>query len=99
MKSGERLIEALEAYEQEKISNETYQSLLQSNPETAPPPRHPLVIASGLSEKASEFYILHIVKSIKNSHLNESLLVLPFGHIKLLLECISVWIEKVVQLL
>ncbi|KAJ3254442.1 hypothetical protein HK103_007160 [Boothiomyces macroporosus] len=94
LKSGELLSEALVIWQKENEDFEKYQQMVKSNPDAAKPARHPIVISSGLKDKSPEEYILHVVNSIRPSHLNDALLTLPFHQVITLLECLAKLIEK-----
>ncbi|KAJ3314266.1 hypothetical protein HDV04_000632 [Boothiomyces sp. JEL0838] len=94
LKSGELLSEALIIWQKENEDFEKYQQMVKSNPDVAKPARHPIVISSGLKDKSPEEYILHVVNSIRPSHLNDALLTLPFHQVITLLECLAKLIEK-----
>ncbi|KAH9269191.1 hypothetical protein BASA83_008814 [Batrachochytrium salamandrivorans] len=54
---------------------------LKSDPNTAPPPRSPFVIATGRPDMLPEEYVLYVVGQIRSSQLDEALLVLPFTNV------------------
>ena len=66
-----------------------------SNPQVARPPRNPFTIQMGATELQPEECVLKVVNEIRYSHLNDALLTLTFSHVILLVECVSIWIERV----
>jgi hypothetical protein len=42
--------------------------------------------------------VLHIVKQVKRSQLNDALLALPFSIVMDLIKCISEWVSKVTNI-
>nr|KAJ3411954.1 hypothetical protein HK105_002485 [Polyrhizophydium stewartii] len=94
LKAGEKIMEALAVWEKERGDFDKYERLRVSNPNVAPPPRSPYVIATGKPDMLPEEYVLHVVSQIRSSHLDEALLVLPFALVIQLLTCVAMWIEK-----
>ncbi|KAH6560029.1 hypothetical protein BASA50_003229 [Batrachochytrium salamandrivorans] len=94
LKSGEKIIEALAVWEKERADFNKYDMLRIKDPNTAPPPRSPFVIATGRPDMLPEEYVLYVVGQIRSSQLDEALLVLPFTNVIDLLKCVSYWIQK-----
>jgi len=59
----------------------------------APPPFHPLLAALGKLSPAQ--YMLHVVKEIRSSDLDQALLVLPFSQVFSLFRYLEEWVRKV----
>ncbi|OAJ41906.1 hypothetical protein, variant [Batrachochytrium dendrobatidis JEL423] len=95
LKAGEKIIEALAVWEKERGDFDKYEKLRLKDPNVAPPPRSPFVIALGRPDILPEEYVLHVITLIRSSQIDEALLVLPFSNVIDLLKCISFWIEKV----
>ncbi|KAJ3055905.1 hypothetical protein HK097_008804 [Rhizophlyctis rosea] len=94
LKAGEKVIEALDVWEEERGAFDTYERVRKSNPDLAPPSRHPLVLATGKPDLSPEGFVLHVVERIRSSDLEEALLVLPFVKVVAMLKCLVVWTEK-----
>eukprot|EP00842_Homolaphlyctis_polyrhiza_P006869 jgi/Hompol1/771/HPOL_001371-RA len=94
LKAGEKIMEALAVWEKERGDFDKYESMRIKNPDVAPPPRSPFVIATGKPDMLPEEYVLHVVSQIRTSQLDEALLVLPFVLAVGLLKCVCFWIEK-----
>ncbi|XP_074648521.1 WD repeat-containing protein 3-like [Tubulanus polymorphus] len=93
VKSAEKLMEALELYKEEnaKLDEHAMECKL-SKKEIAPPPLHPLFMAYKVTTPSK--YVLMVLKKIKSSELEESLLVLPFSYVIDLLEILHHFLEQ-----
>lgn len=86
--AGERIIEALDIAAQDL-------ALIAANVggEKAPAPRNPIFSMYG--GIGAEEYVLKVVRSVQAAQLQDALLVLPFGKVVQLLECLDFWASKV----
>jgi U3 small nucleolar RNA-associated protein 12 len=89
LKSGELIQEAIRVYELEQKDWETYQRI-----GGAKPARNPFVIQRRLENEEPCKVVFEVIRSIRNSHLNDALLTLPFSQVLTLLTILSQWIEK-----
>ncbi|XP_072035883.1 WD repeat-containing protein 3-like [Amphiura filiformis] len=93
VKAAERIMEALELYKEEttKLKEHEIQCKLQKK-KLAPPKMHPLLEVYGnLTPKK---YFMQVLKKVKSSELEESLLVLPFNYILDLLPLLENYISS-----
>ncbi|GAA5891359.1 hypothetical protein JCM8208_002599 [Rhodotorula glutinis] len=100
--AGERILEALELAEIDRLAMSAYDDevALAPNAEAAkrvPFPSRNAVFAMYNNVSADE-YVLKIVKGIPAAQLQDALLVLPFGRVTQLIEHIDVWAHKGWQL-
>ncbi|KAJ3168666.1 hypothetical protein HDU88_001559 [Geranomyces variabilis] len=97
LKAGERIIEALDVWEEERRNFDQYERMKKA---AAPgvvvptPPRSPFVLATGHPDLSPEEFVLFVTQKIKASDMEEALLILPFAKVVALLKNIVVWIEK-----
>ena len=101
--AGERILEALELAEIDRLAMRAYEDevALAPNAEAAkrvPYPTRNAVFAMYNNVSADE-YVLKIVKGIPAAQLQDALLVLPFGRVTQLIEHIDVWAHRVRLLL
>ncbi|KAJ3108737.1 hypothetical protein HDU97_000135 [Phlyctochytrium planicorne] len=110
LKAGEKILAALEVWEEEKEGDRAYEAELDrwgrlpsSMRSGKPPqrqPRGPYILATmsgkGLDgkEDVAELYVLNVVESIRSAELEQGLMVLAFERILKLLEIIAVWTKK-----
>ncbi|XP_023931815.1 WD repeat-containing protein 3-like [Lingula anatina] len=93
VKSAEKLMEAVEVYREETAKYKDHEAECKRTGKELPPPQlHPLFQAYGVSTPAK--YVLEIIRRIKSSELEESLLVLPFSYIPDLLGLLSMFIDN-----
>ena len=89
VRAAERIMEAIEVYREERAKEEDFEEA-QKVDKTAPPPdKH--VILSTLNISASD-YVLDVIKKVRPSELEESLLVLPFHYICDILVLLNAWL-------
>lgn len=83
VKAAERIMEAIELYkkEEDKIKEMGEKAEL-----------HPILKAHG--DISPVRYVLEVLKKVKSSELEESLLVLPFSYVENLLTLIDVWMKN-----
>lgn len=91
--ASEKLIEALEVGIADLSQMNEWYTAKQSQPEIHMPPRDPLYMALG--GIPAEKHVFQIVESIKPSHLQDALLLLPFDKTVILLTFVDIWTEKV----
>ncbi|KAJ3011618.1 hypothetical protein HKX48_006726 [Thoreauomyces humboldtii] len=94
LKAGERIIEALDVWEEERRMFDQYERMKLADPNAPLPPRSPFVLATGKPDLTPEQYVLHVASKIKAAEIGEALLVLPFAKVTALLRNIVVWIER-----
>ncbi|KAI8820199.1 WD40-repeat-containing domain protein [Fimicolochytrium jonesii] len=94
LKAGERLIEALDVWEEERRNLDAYERVKAGNPDAVPPPRSPFIVALNIPDITPEGYVLHVAQKIRASDLDEALLVLPFAKVVALLKNIVAWIDR-----
>eukprot|EP01136_Pigoraptor_vietnamica_P030762 Opistho-1_new@90424 len=102
LKSGELLMEAIDVCEEESAKEKEY-ALAVADAERAaaakkakvvmpqPPVPHPLLTASGTSSGSE--YLLHVLRRIKATDIDDALLVLPFGYVSRLLPRVGEWLR------
>ena len=97
VKAAERIMEAIEVYREDQGKQQDYEESCKLD-KTAPPPEKN-VILSTLNISASD-YVLDVVKKVRPSELEESLLVLPFHYISDILLLLNDWLlnKKSVEL-
>ncbi|KAI9091554.1 WD40-repeat-containing domain protein [Phlyctochytrium arcticum] len=93
LKAGERLIEALDVWAEERATLDTYLELKKTNPDAQPLAPSPFIVATGKSDMAPEEYVLFVTQKIRSADLDEALLILPMSKAIALLKNIVVWIE------
>ncbi|KAI8911598.1 WD40-repeat-containing domain protein [Gorgonomyces haynaldii] len=91
MKAGDLLLESILVWEKERVDFDKYEEMLSQNKEIARPPRDALVYKYGGTDQTPEEFVLHVVKSIRPSHLNDALLALPFSQVCSLFMCLRTW--------
>ena len=104
VKAGEKIVEALELADLEWLKFEDFElaraALAKTRPQEAakmaPPPFHPLLAALGKLSPAQ--YMLHVVREIRSSDLDQALLVLPFAQVFSLFRYLEEWVRKVRRL-
>ena len=102
IKSGEKLIDALELIITEEENWKTYYKDVEKakqvgtkNAETSipKPPSNQLMLGKGPSE-----YLLHVMKAIRSSDLDEALLLLPLALVLKLISFLDIWVKQDVHL-
>ncbi|XP_063812950.1 WD repeat-containing protein 3 [Pseudophryne corroboree] len=79
VKATERIMEAIELHREESVKLEEHQALCRAAGKELPRKVHPILQACGNIPSAD--YVLDIIKKVKSSELEESLLVLPFSYV------------------
>ncbi|KAG9299604.1 hypothetical protein G9A89_020775 [Geosiphon pyriformis] len=93
LKSGEKIMEALDIADDDKSAWETFNKLkAKGQAPGSTPKRNPILIALG--NLTAEQYVLRTIEKIRSSELEESLLVLPFGKVVSLLSYLEIWASK-----
>ncbi|XP_062510752.1 WD repeat-containing protein 3-like [Corticium candelabrum] len=93
VKATERIMEAIELAKEETFKKKEHEALCKSTGKQVPPPiKHPLILASG--DLTHSQYVLGVVKKIRSSELDESLLVLPFSYVMDFLKLLNEWIQN-----
>ncbi|XP_029314804.1 WD repeat-containing protein 3 [Cottoperca gobio] len=93
VKAAERIMEALEIYKEENRKMEEYTYACQRAGNEIPPPRpNPILVAFG--NVSPTRYVLDVIRKVRSSELEVSLLVLPFPYIPELLKLFSSYIQQ-----
>ncbi|XP_064627988.1 WD repeat-containing protein 3-like [Lineus longissimus] len=80
VKAAERIMEALELYKEEEAKLEQHEAECKAKgKELPPPPLHMMLVAFRASTPKE--YVMNVLKRVKSSELEESLLVLPFSYV------------------
>lgn len=97
VKAAERIMEAIEVYREDRGKQQDYEEACKLD-KTAPLPDKHIILAT-LNVSASD-YVLDVVKKVRPSELEESLLVLPFHYISDILVLLNEWLlsKKSVEL-
>ncbi|XP_056289590.1 WD repeat-containing protein 3 [Pseudoliparis swirei] len=92
VKAAERIMEALELYKEEdqKMEEHKYASMTAVN--KLPPPR-PNPILAALGNISPARYVLDVIKKVRSSELEVSLLVLPFPYVPQLLRLFNGYMQ------
>ncbi|CAH1798543.1 unnamed protein product, partial [Owenia fusiformis] len=93
VKAAERIMEAIELYKEETAKIEEARAVAKtSGKEYVAPSLHILFTAHKAA--TPEQYVMTVLKKVKSSELEESLLVLPFNYVMDLLKLLNIFIEK-----
>lgn len=93
VKGAEKIMEALELYKEETAKLEQHElECKQKGKELPPPAQHPMFIAYKVSSPAR--FMLEMLKKVRSSELEESLLVLPFSYVIDMLKVLEVFIDS-----
>ncbi|KAL7881715.1 hypothetical protein AOLI_G00085630 [Acnodon oligacanthus] len=93
VKAAERIMEALELYRKEsKMLEEHTAACKAEGKELPPPPTNPILMAYGNISPSR--YVLEVIKKVRSSELEVSLLVLPFPYIPDLLSLFNTYIQQ-----
>ncbi|KAJ7317722.1 hypothetical protein JRQ81_003884 [Phrynocephalus forsythii] len=79
VKAAERLMEAIELYREETAKLEEHKAICKAAGKEVPLPVNPILQAYGNISPSA--YVLEVLKKVKLSELEESLLVLPFSYV------------------
>ncbi|KXJ05484.1 WD repeat-containing protein 3, partial [Exaiptasia diaphana] len=91
VKAAEQLMEAIELFREETAKMVDYQAALKSNPKAVSHPVNPILKAYG--DLSPSQYVLHVLKRIRSSELEEALVVLPFDYVCDFLRLVDNWIK------
>lgn len=93
VKAAERIMEALELYKEESRKLEEYKLACQTAGNELPPPQpNPILVAFG--NVSPSRYVLDVIKKVRSSELEVSLLVLPFPYVPELLTLFNSYIQQ-----
>ncbi|XP_058479073.1 WD repeat-containing protein 3 isoform X1 [Solea solea] len=93
VKAAERIMEALELYKDELRKKEEHKyACMHAGKELPPPKPNPILVAFGNITPAR--YILDVIKKVRSSELEISLLVLPFPYVPELLQLFNGYIQQ-----
>lgn len=93
VKAAERIMEALELYREETRKLEEHKYMCQSAEKELPPPKpNPILVAFG--NVSPSRYVLDVIKKVRSSELEVSLLVLPFPYVPELLTLFNSYIQQ-----
>lgn len=97
VRAAERIMEAIEVYREDTAKQQEYEEALLVDKTAPPPDQH--IILSSLNVSGSD-YVLDVIKKVRPSELEESLLVLPFHYICDILILLNEWLlnKKSVEL-
>lgn len=93
LNAGERIMEALELGRDDLSVMNEYGQQLKVGSKTAKPIRNPIFMALG--GISAEKYVLSVIEKVKPANLQDALLVLPFEHVEILINFITIWAENV----
>ncbi|XP_067896854.1 WD repeat-containing protein 3 isoform X2 [Heterodontus francisci] len=91
VKAAERIMEAIELYREETKKLEEYRHACKLAGKKLPPPTNPILAVYGNISPSR--YVLDIIRKVKSSEMEESLLVLPFSYIPDLLTLFNEYIQ------
>ncbi|XP_078088813.1 WD repeat-containing protein 3 [Mustelus asterias] len=91
IKAAERIMEAIELYREETKKLEEYNHACKLAGKKLPPPTNPILAAFGNISPSR--YVLDVIRKVKSSEMEESLLVLPFSYIPDLLTLFNEYIQ------
>lgn len=93
VKAAERIMEALEIYKEENRKLEEHKYACQHAGKELPPPKpNPILVAFG--NVSPSRYVLDVIRKVRSSELEISLLVLPFPYIPELLKLFNGYIQQ-----
>lgn len=93
VKAAERIMEALDLYKEEKYKYQQHDLECKQRGRQLPAPEpHPLITA--FNAPTPEKYVLLVIKKVRSSELEESLLVLPFSYVIDLLKLLDHFITN-----
>ncbi|XP_062984992.1 WD repeat-containing protein 3 isoform X2 [Elgaria multicarinata webbii] len=91
VKAAERIMEAIELYREETAKLEEHKAICRAAGKEVPLPVNPILRAYGNISPSA--YVLDILKKVKSSELEESLLVLPFSYVPDLLVLFNQYLQ------
>uniref|UniRef100_A0A3Q1H8L2 WD repeat-containing protein 3 n=1 Tax=Anabas testudineus TaxID=64144 RepID=A0A3Q1H8L2_ANATE len=93
VKAAERIMEALELYKEEMRKMEEHKYACENAGKQLPPPKpNPILVAFG--NVSPSRYVLDVIKKVRSSELEVSLLVLPFPYVPELLRLFNSYIQQ-----
>lgn len=92
VKATERIMEAVELHREESGNAEEHRALCKAAGKELPRKIHPILQACG--NVTSSDYVLDVIKKVRSSELEESLLVLPFSYVPDLLTLFRDYIRR-----
>lgn len=93
VKGAERIMEALDLYKEESAKLKAHKEQCQRTGQQLPPPALNALLMAYKCD-TPERYMLEMLRKIKSSELEESLLVLPFSYVIDLLKVLEVFIDS-----
>ncbi|XP_063150707.1 WD repeat-containing protein 3 [Candoia aspera] len=91
IKAAERIMEAIELYREETTKLEEHKAICRAARKEVPVPVNPILQAYGNISPSA--YVLDVLKKVKSSELEESLLVLPFSYVPDLLMLFNQYLQ------
>ncbi|XP_053353298.1 WD repeat-containing protein 3 [Clarias gariepinus] len=93
VKAAERIMEALELYREESKKLEAHKAACEvAGKELPPPTTNPILVAYGSISPSR--YVLDVIKKVRSSELEVSLMVLPFPYIPGFLSLLNTYIQQ-----
>ncbi|XP_068185981.1 WD repeat-containing protein 3 [Antennarius striatus] len=93
VKAAERIMEALELYKEENRKLEEHKYVCETAGKELPPPKpNPILVAFGNISPSR--YVLDVIKKVRSSELEVSLLVLPFPYVPELLTLFNGYVQQ-----
>lgn len=92
VKAAERIMEAIELYREETAKLEEHKAICRVAGKEVPLPVHPILRAYGNISPSA--YVLDVLKKVRSSELEESLLVLPFSYVPDLLKLFNQYLQQ-----
>ena len=96
--AGEKIMEALDIADDERITWRDFEAAKESlSPAQAAllPLPEPNALLKVMGEIMPEQHVLKVIERIPNASLHDALIVLPFRYVTSMLECLSIWAQKV----
>lgn len=93
VKGAERIMEAIELYKEETEKMKEYQADCQAQNKKLPPPQ-PNPILKAYGDVTPSKYVCEVLKKVKSSELEESLLVMPFSYVLDLFPLLEIFINQ-----
>ncbi|XP_068602448.1 WD repeat-containing protein 3 [Brachionichthys hirsutus] len=93
VKAAERIMEALELHKEENRKLEEHRYVCETADKELPPPKpNPILVAFGNISPSR--YVLEVIKKVRSSELEVSLLVLPFPYVPELLALFNGYVQQ-----
>uniref|UniRef100_A0A8C0YF92 WD repeat domain 3 n=1 Tax=Cyprinus carpio carpio TaxID=630221 RepID=A0A8C0YF92_CYPCA len=93
VKAAERIMEAVELYREESEKLEEHSAACKAAGKELPPPKmNPILVAFGNISPSR--YVLEVIKKVRSSELEVSLLVLPFPYVPDLLKLFNGYVQQ-----